>query len=353
MSNASVFFYLFVFFALVGWGIECLFRSTMQKKFVNPGFLKGPYLPIYGTTAVILASIIFAIPDGTIFSYIARSMPLVYLELGTLDVHYLPIMVFFSIGIFFLVTSGIELVTGFFFGVLLRRPLWDYSDQPLCFKNQICLKYSCCWVLLAFFFKYVLLPFSLFVYRSFNPHSVFAFSLIICCVISIDFIWSLLTVLQIRRREVIHSIDDNEFMSILKPLLDKEQVQRLSEFSHHGFNTRLEHSLEVSWYSYVVAKTFSLDYTSTARGALLHDLFFYDWMTDGPRLHGCRHPEISLQNAINIINLNDKEKDIIKKHMWPLTFMPPRYLESCLVCFVDTFCSIKDCIVLARNIYAG
>lgn len=353
MPNASVYLYLFAFFALVGWGIECLFRSTMQKKIVNPGFLKGPYLPIYGTAAIILAFIIFTIQNGSVLSYVAHSMPLVYLEMMTFNAYNLPMEVFLSIGIFFLVTTGIELATGFCFGVLLRRPLWDYSDQPLCFKNQICLKYSCCWVLLAFFFEYVLLPFSLFLYHSFNPDWVSALSLIICWIISIDFIWSLLSILQIRRKEIMHSIDDDEFMSILKPLLDKDEVQRLSKFSHHRFNSRLEHSLEVSWYSYVVAKTFSLDYASTARGALLHDLFFYDWMTDGPRLHGYRHPKIALQNAINITKLNDKEKDIINKHMWPLTFIPPRYLESWLVCVADTFCGIKDCVVLARKIYAG
>ncbi|MEA2038303.1 MAG: radical SAM protein [Thermodesulfobacteriota bacterium] len=39
---------------------------------------------------------------------------------------------------------------------------------------------------------------------------------------------------------------------------------------------------------------------------------------------------------------NLKEADIIKKHMWPLTLMPPRYPESLVVCLVDTFCSVRD-----------
>lgn len=352
--ETPVYFYLFAFFSVSGWGLECVYRSTAQKKLVNPGFLKGPYLPLYGTAVVILALIITTIQEGEIFSYAEHFIPLVYLKIRTLDALYLTVMVFLSKGlIYFLVTTGIELATGLFFDGLLKRQLWNYSDQPLCFKSQVCLKYSCYWVLLAFFFEYVLLPLSLFFYRSFDPHWVSAFTFSICCILSIDFIGSLSIALQTRRKEAALSVSHDEFMAILAPLLDTGDVKRLSEFRHHGCNTRLEHSLEVAWRSYAVAKTFSLDYASAARGALLHDLFFYDWMREGPRLHGCRHPKISLQNAVKTADLNKKEKDIIKKHMWPLTLLPPRYRESWVVCFVDTYCGMKDCVVLVRKIHAG
>ncbi|MEN6490223.1 MAG: phosphohydrolase [Smithella sp.] len=352
--ETPVYFYLFAIFSVAGWGLECVYRSTAQKKFVNPGFLKGSYLPIYGSAAVILTFIMTVIQDGEIFSYAAYFLPLIYLKIRTLDALYLTMLVFLTKGlIYFGVTTGIELATGLFFDGLLKRPLWNYSGQPLCFKNQVCLKYSCYWVLMTFFFEYVLLPLSLFFYRSFDPHRVSAFTFSICCILSIDFIWSLSIALQVRRKEAAFSVSHDEFMDILAPLLNTDDVQRLSEFRHHGFNTRLEHSLEVAWRSYAVAKTLSLDYVSTARGALLHDLFFYDWMREGPRLHGCRHPKISLQNAVKTVDLNKREKDIIKKHMWPLTLMPPIYAESWVVCFVDTYCSIKDCIVFVRKICAG
>ena len=38
----------------------------------------------------------------------------------------------------------------------------------------------------------------------------------------------------------------------------------------------------------------------------------------------------------------DKEKEIIKKHMWPLTFSPPKYLESFIVTIVDKYCAFKE-----------
>ncbi|HPL67186.1 MAG TPA: phosphohydrolase [Smithellaceae bacterium] len=353
MLETPVYFYLFATFSVAGWGLECVYRSVAQKKLVNPGFLKGPYLPIYGTAAVVLTLIIASIHEGAI-SYAANFIPLVNLKIGALNALYLTMLVLLSKGLaYFLVTTGIELATGLFFGGLLKRPLWDYSGQPLCFKNQVCLKYSCYWVLLAFFFEYALLPLSLFFYRSFDPHWMSAVTFSVCGVLSIDFICNLSFILQTRAKEKALSVSHDEFMDLLTPLLDTADVQRLSEFRHHGFNTRLEHSLEVAWRSYAAAKTLSLDYASTARGALLHDLFFYDWMREGPRLHGCRHPEISLQNAVKTADLNEKEKDIIRKHMWPLTLVPPRYPESWVVCFIDTYCSIKDCVVLVRKVCAG
>lgn len=250
MLKIHIFFYLFTFYSFACWGLEFVYRSTAHKKLVNPGFLKGPYLPLYGTAAVILTLIITTVHEGTIFSYVTHLIPFVALNIRTLDAPYFTILEFLSKGlIYFLITTGIELTTGLFFDSLLKRPLWNYSDQPFCFKKHICLKYSCYWVLLAFIFEYVLLPLSLFFYQCFDPHwmSVFVFS--VCCVILIDFIYNLSFALKTRRKEAALSVNHDEFMAILTPLLDTVEVNRLSKFRHHGCNTRLEHSLEVAWHS--------------------------------------------------------------------------------------------------------
>ena len=135
---------------------------------------------------------------------------------------------------------------------------------------------------------------------------------------------------------------NEEFISIAAPLLKYPMVAKLSQYEHHRGKTRLEHVIEVAWLSFCLGKRFSLDCTAIVRGALLHDLFFYDWLHEGPRLHGFRHHNIALQNARKVTALSPKEVDIIKKHMWPLTLIPPRYPESLIVCLVDTYCSIRD-----------
>jgi uncharacterized protein len=40
--------------------------------------------------------------------------------------------------------------------------------------------------------------------------------------------------------------------------------------------------------------------------------------------------------------LNDIEEDIIRKHMWPLTLVPPKYKESFIVSFADTYLASKE-----------
>ena len=51
----------------------------------------------------------------------------------------------------------------------------------------------------------------------------------------------------------------------------------------------------------------------------------------------------------NLFDLNKKEKDIIIKHMWPLTIIPPRYIESFIITLVDKYCALKE----SYNYYSG
>lgn len=331
MRDLSVYLYLFTLFSLAGWGLEVLYRSLSAGRFVNPGFSKGPYLPLYGVAVVALTLCIDAIPGGT--------HPTV------------PVLVAKAL-LYGLVTTGIELMTGLVFGRFLGQPLWDYSGETLCLKGCVCLKYSSIWVGLAFGFEYLLLPGALSLYHLLDPVWTTVFCSTVCGLISIDFIrhFALSVQKRIKQDAASREIDWLEFKAILKPLLETPEVKRLADCKHHWNKNRLEHSLEVAWHGYYISKRFALDYTAAARAGLLHDLFFYDWMTEGPRLHGFRHPRISLANARKITTLNAKERDIIMKHMWPLTLIPPHYPESWIVCMADTYCGIKDYVVLSRKL---
>ena len=98
----------------------------------------------------------------------------------------------------------------------------------------------------------------------------------------------------------------------------------MKEFNQHCDTYCFEHCLKVAYYTYFLCKKFHLDYISATRGAMLHDLFLYDWHT--PRalrsiksLHAFAHPKIALKNAKNIFDLNEIEADVIVHHMWPVT----------------------------------
>ncbi|ANK59320.1 HD domain-containing protein [Loigolactobacillus backii] len=138
--------------------------------------------------------------------------------------------------------------------------------------------------------------------------------------------------------------DDQAYVNEVADLLETDAVKRLADYTQHHFSNRLEHSIHVSYRSYLIAKRLKLDTRATARGGLLHDLFYYDWRTTKFDLgtHAYIHPRIALRNAEKLTQLSKKEKDIIIKHMWGATVAPPRYPESLIVSVVDDYCAIDE-----------
>ena len=135
-----------------------------------------------------------------------------------------------------------------------------------------------------------------------------------------------------------------KFLEIINDILANKSIQNLKLYKHHYAYTRLEHCLSVSYYTYVICKFLHLDYKSAARAALLHDLFFYDCedKISRPKNHIKNHPNIALENANKLFNLNKKEQDIILKHMWPLTVVPPKCREAYVICYFDKTCTLKE-----------
>ena len=130
-------------------------------------------------------------------------------------------------------------------------------------------------------------------------------------------------------------------------------------FIQHGDVSVYDHVLAVAKTSICMARVLSrvgiaVDVHALVRGALLHDYFLYDWHEKDAshRLHGFHHPRTALVNAGRDYALTPVERDIILKHMFPLTPRPPRYLESLLVCLVDKGCSLYETAV-RRNAYPG
>ena len=137
---------------------------------------------------------------------------------------------------------------------------------------------------------------------------------------------------------------NEEFKNIIKDIVKTETVQSLHNFKHHYVSNRYEHSLSVAYYSYKICKFLGLDHVSATRGGLLHDLFLYDCENPEtrPKNHIKEHPKTALENATKLFLLNDIEKDIILKHMWPVTSSLPEYWETFIITFVDKYCAIKE-----------
>ncbi|MHC1695327.1 MAG: HD family phosphohydrolase [Eubacteriales bacterium] len=142
----------------------------------------------------------------------------------------------------------------------------------------------------------------------------------------------------------------NQYTECVKDLNVSPAVLEMSKFIQHSDVSCLRHCRFVSFYSFRLCRALGLDYRSAARGGLLHDLFLYDWhklelkvsFRNFFKLHGFTHPGTALYNASNYFTLNDKEKDIISKHMWPLIPRLPKYAESFWVSMVDKYVTVLE-----------
>lgn len=140
------------------------------------------------------------------------------------------------------------------------------------------------------------------------------------------------------------------FYSCISDIFESEEIQRLGGFTHHIYTTRLQHSLNVSYYNYIICNFLGLNAVSAARAGLMHDLFYYNRKehtknkAHGEKSHSAYHPEVAAENAEEAFDISLLERDIIIKHMWPLTLKLPKYKESYVIVFVDKYCAVLELI---------
>lgn len=165
------------------------------------------------------------------------------------------------------------------------------------------------------------------------------------------------------REDLEHIIKDeyfDEWFEIVEDMLLSKELQKRKLFRHHK-GTLWEHLTEVSYYSFLMAKTKNADERVCAIAGLLHDFYpkaykyskeLYDenpdYLTDVwkiqpiHKMHGFSHGEAAAKNAWKFFPhfMNDKIDSIIKTHMFPMTITPPKYKEGWIVVFIDKKLSI-------------
>ncbi|MCD8021599.1 MAG: HD domain-containing protein [Lachnospiraceae bacterium] len=130
-------------------------------------------------------------------------------------------------------------------------------------------------------------------------------------------------------------------------------------FLHHRKITVYDHSVHVAEVSLKIADSLpvTVDEDSLIRGALLHDYFLYHRNESVKTyvLHGYRHPMMAAENAKEDYGINDIEENIIRRHMFPLTPIPPKYKEAWIVCIADKYCAALEFLPakLTRNQLSG
>lgn len=380
------FILLFGVYSFLGWVLEFAYRSIRQRRFANPGFLQGPFVPLYGFGAAFAAGVDMLLPADCTALRLAA---------------------------FFLFLSALEYAAGWLMERIFNVKLWDYSDTRFHLHGRVSLTFSLAWTTLAWAFVAVIHPFFLARAQAMPDTHAQAAAVALVLLFAFDLILSAGEVeafgdLLVRFREGLPSVRkpdldavmarfarlrlafphlnqqlqavlqrsvpdswreqwrtgyrrireniesrrplEEEFNDIVADILNHPEFLRLKDFRHHT-SSIYDHALAVSFLSYRICKQFGLDYRSAARGGLLHDFFLYDWrnhdVPDLPRekFHGLEHPRIALENARRHFAINDIERDCILRHMWPLTLTPPRFMESFVVCMADKYVASREYLV--------
>lgn len=121
----------FALYSLLGWACESTYCSIPAKKFINRGFLNGPFCPIYGVGALL---VIFLLRPFT-----------------------KNIIILFIFGV--LVTSVVEYITSVLLEKLFHTTWWDYSKRKFNIKGRVCLKNSLLFGVLSVLLLHFINPF--------------------------------------------------------------------------------------------------------------------------------------------------------------------------------------------------
>ena len=113
--------FLFYFYSFVGWCVESTYVSLKKRKFVNRGFIRGPFLPLYGSGGLMMLIVSMPFQDNLILTWAAGCVG----------------------------ATALEYVTGVTMEALFKVRYWDYSDQKFNFQGQICLGSTLAWGVLT------------------------------------------------------------------------------------------------------------------------------------------------------------------------------------------------------------
>lgn len=184
MSNMLVLGFLFFLGCIIGWGIEVIYRRfqpcNKERKWINPGFLIGPYLPLYGF--------------GLCTLYLLAGLEK-YIHIDNMLMQKLILFAAMAVAM-----TLIELAAGEIFIIRMHVKLWDYSDNQFNYKGIICPLFSTIWAILGAVYYFLIHPYILNALEWLSNNLVFSFFIgFFYGVFAIDLCYSLRIAEKIRK----------------------------------------------------------------------------------------------------------------------------------------------------------
>ncbi|MGN1411308.1 MAG: putative ABC transporter permease [Oscillospiraceae bacterium] len=227
----------FIFFigSLVGWIIELFYRKFISKanperKWINPGFLVGPYLPLYGF--------------GLVAMYLLAQINVSFIENDALQKTLLFILMS-------MVMTIIEYIAGIIFIKGMKVKLWDYTNEWGNVQGIICPKFSFYWAILSAIYYFLIHPHILNSLYWLAEHLAFSFFIgFFYGIFIIDVVYSMQILVKVKKFATDHDIIV-KYQELKRSIrLAKEEYKEKKSFifafkSEHSLSEHLKKYLEL------------------------------------------------------------------------------------------------------------
>lgn len=199
MKAVCVYFLLFFFYSFCGWLLEVSCKLVSDHKFINRGFLIGPYCPIYGCGAILMSVLLK--------KYLNDPLTLFIMTI--------------------LLCSVLEYFTSYALEKLFKTRWWDYSTKRFHINGRICLETMIPFGLLGLFLMYVSNPFLLSIIGGLSNGLLYSFTLILFLIMLIDSCFSIKIMSSLQNISSNIRSDSTEKITLL---VRKEIIKRNKRF---------------------------------------------------------------------------------------------------------------------------
>lgn len=162
LEKIKFYFFVFIIMSICGWIMELIYSSITLSRLNIPGFLYGPWCPIYGTGAVIIMTLC---DDKNILK---------------------------KIGKIFILTTILEYIVSVLLELIVGIKWWDYSGEFLNINGRVCLLYSGYWIVIGLFILKYIKPWFQRMYNKIKSNKIEIIINITMLVIATDMILSII-----------------------------------------------------------------------------------------------------------------------------------------------------------------
>ncbi len=203
----NILFYLAIY-SFLGWCIESIYKTILEKKFINSGFLYGPCCPIYGFGAVIMILFLHKVPQNVF-------------------------LIFF---ICMILLTIWEYIVGVILEKIFKTKYWDYSEAKFNINGRICLKNSIYWGILGVAFTFIVHPVIQNMVTMLSISALFHINIIIYIILLTDVIITVNRILFIDEKiQQLHEIGDK----IKEKINELKQSEGLEKISTQNITTKI------------------------------------------------------------------------------------------------------------------